>query len=353
LQTKISIGALLALGLAMAPGDQALAASAKPADRPPDWLKRPSLQDLLTVWPKEAWKHGEGGEATISCEVNAQGSLINCSVLREAPPGSGFGAAALALSSQFLMKPALRDGSPVAGGKVNIPIRFIAPGTPTGSFIPGPLLEGPPRRVVTDILWSAAPSYAEVVAVYPAKARQEIKGGRVILDCAFNASSRFKRCEVLEEEPRGYGFAAAAQVLTKAFEGPPNPVGDGNFTNAHTQISVVFAPEMLDAKTPAIGRPKWAALPAGREFEKRFAPLARAAGVTSVRAVLNCTVAAGGALGDCSVTGEDPIGAGLGAAALELAPAFRLSIWTSEGLPVVGSAVQAPLRYKLPTGDKP
>lgn len=350
-RAKGSIGVFVALALGMASGGHAVAGDAPPADRPAGWLKQPSHRDLLAVWPKEAWKRGQDGKATISCEITTQGALRNCEVVSESPAGAGFGAAALTLSSQFLMKPAIKDGKPVASG-VRIPLNFEMQDDGSAAYIKTPSMMDT-HHVVTDILWSSAPSYTEVVAAYPAKARQEAKGGRVTLDCVFDAGSHFKRCETLDEEPRGYGFAAAAQVLTKRFEGPPNPVGEGNFTGAHTQIAIAFAPEMLEAKAPVVAKPKWAALPAGREFEQRFAPLARAAGVTSVRVALNCTVMAGGVLGNCTVTGEEPAGAGLGPAALELVPAFRLSIWTVEGLPVIGSSVRAPLRYKLPEAPAP
>lgn len=346
---KHVVWALSALGLAMTAGGGAAGQVAAPADQPPDWLKKPNAADLMMVWPTEAWKRGLGGKAVIGCRVSAQGSLFDCVVVSESPEGVGFGNAALALSSQFLMKPAIRAGKPVAGSVVRIPISFVAPDAATGSYIPGPSPRDPtPIRVASNILWVSAPSYAEVLAGYPAKARAAGMGGRVVLDCSFNAKARLKTCEVLNEEPRGYGFAAAALALKTRFEGPASPAGDESLFNAHTQVSITFASEMLAAKSAVIGKPKWTELPAGQEFERRLAPLARAAGVTSVRAVLNCTVRASGSLGDCTVASEDPAGAGIGPAALELAPAFRLSIWTPEGLPVVGGVVQVPLRYKVP-----
>jgi hypothetical protein len=52
---------------------------------------------------------------------------VDCKVADEAPAGMGFGEAALAFSKSFRMKPMLRDGKPVDGGIINIPIRFSPP----------------------------------------------------------------------------------------------------------------------------------------------------------------------------------------------------------------------------------
>jgi hypothetical protein len=48
------------------------------------------------------------------------------------------------------------------------------------------------------------------------------------------------------------------------------------------------------------------------------------------------------------VTSEEPAEFGFGQAALALAPHFRLSVWTEQGLPTVGGRVTLPIRYQLP-----
>ncbi len=45
-------------------------------DKPADWRRKPSPQDLLVVWPKKAWAKGVGGKATIQCPVSAQGCAL-------------------------------------------------------------------------------------------------------------------------------------------------------------------------------------------------------------------------------------------------------------------------------------
>lgn len=96
----------------------------------PDWLIKPKGTDVVDVYPPEAVKAGVGGAATIGCAVSVEGRLVDCKVLDEAPAQAGFGEAALKLSERFQMKPMSRDGHPVSGGKVRIPIRFALPHAP-------------------------------------------------------------------------------------------------------------------------------------------------------------------------------------------------------------------------------
>jgi protein TonB len=56
--------------------------------------------------------------------VRADGKLESCNVTSEDPSGLGFGAAALKMASLFQMKPETRDGEPVAGASVTVPIVF-------------------------------------------------------------------------------------------------------------------------------------------------------------------------------------------------------------------------------------
>lgn len=104
----------------------------KPPPRPtvitnPDWLHRPSGEDVAQYYPDRAQRMGVNGTATIGCTVTESGGLSDCSVEGEDPGGQEFGAAALKMAHLFKMRPQTKDGAPVGGARITIPIRFVAP----------------------------------------------------------------------------------------------------------------------------------------------------------------------------------------------------------------------------------
>lgn len=343
---RFHILATLALALAGAAG------IASAAETPADWLRRPTPEDLLAVWPTKAMENGVGGQATISCQVSLQGALFDCVVVKETPADMGFGRAAIALTPQLLMKPATKDGKPVVSS-VRIPVNFSNPGAETGTHIRGDRTSPASIRqtILTNVRWSAAPDYSQVAAAYPPKASATGTGGRATLDCLFKAEGKLGSCDVAIEEPRGQGFAAAARRLTGQFVGPA-VMADGRSTaGARTHIPFVFAPEMLDPKRRVIGKPQWAALPSGDAMTSGYPVAAVSAGVKQARVVLRCVAGPGGKLEGCEVQSEEPAALGFGAAALNLGKSFRMQPWTAEGLPVIGGNILVPIRYMSPDVD--
>lgn len=335
----------LAVGLALA---AVMAYPAAAAETAADWLKGPTPEDLMTVWPRDAFKRGYGGKAIIACQVSVQGGLRECSVESESPAGAGFGSAAIALTPQFVMKPATRDGQPVVSA-VRIPVIFPTPEIPTGTLLRGAGFYTNMADVsLSDVQWRTAPTYAEVAAAYPGKAREKQIGGRATLSCSFKAGGRIGSCDAVAEEPKGHGFAAAAKSLTKSFTGPA-ALADGRSTlGMAAQIPFTFAVEMLAPDKRVMGKPQWRAMPSGAEFAKVYPVAAVQAGVHSARVVMLCEVGAEGRLTGCSVETEDPKGLGFDQAALALAGSFQLKTWTPEGLPAIGGKIRLPIRYQAP-----
>jgi TonB family protein len=128
-------GLAVAALMALAAGSAAWGASAKAPHlvTQPDWADKPTAADLVKDYPADAVKAHLEGRATIGCDVARDGALKGCKVITESPAGAGFGEASLKLSERFRMKPMSKDGHPVAGGKVRIPIRFMLPSAPPPS----------------------------------------------------------------------------------------------------------------------------------------------------------------------------------------------------------------------------
>jgi TonB family protein len=322
----------------------------------PDWIRKPTAQNMFLVWPREALREGVSGRALIQCTVTVQGSLRDCLVLSESPAAMGFGQAALALTPQFLMRPGTIDGKPVESS-IRVPIAFKGtPGfvyptmnsPPIGTRLPsaGSQNEG---LVVANLSWIAAPSYAQVVAAYPPKARDARAGGHVVLKCRLSVDGRAEPCGAVVEEPRGLGFASAAMALAKDFRAPLTDADGSSIRGVTTQIAFTFAPEMLGDGQPVIGKPQWTHLPEALDLAASFPAQATAAHVSVGHVTLACDVGPGGHLAGCAVTRQAPDGLGFDKAALALAPSFQVTVWTDEGLPTVGGRITVPIRYEAGT----
>lgn len=347
------VAAVVAVCMLAAAG-AARAAAADDHFTPPGWLKKPTRDDLLGVWPLAAVKQAINGRAVISCAVTLQGTLRDCDVASESPPGAGFGRAALALTPQLLFKPATEDGTPVES-KINIPINFPKLDDETRAALSRRSVEHLGSRIPQGVntayykfaVWDAAPTVADIVAAYPKKARAEKITGHATLDCGIARNRGLEDCRVITEFPRGEGFGAAARSLASKFRAPVVTGNAAPSAGTRTDLPFTFSPDTLTEGSPLIGKPQWSGTPTADDFTAAFPKAAATAGVLKARVVLSCLVTPAGGVTDCSTTSEDPPGLGFGSAAASLADKFRLTTWTGEGLPTAGGRVSIPIRYEL------
>lgn len=85
----------------------------------PRWVRTP--RDLARYYPRRAMERGVEGQVVLDCLVTTTGTL-ECGVVSETPPNWGFAEAALRISRDYQMVPAMRDGAPTTGR-----YRMVAP----------------------------------------------------------------------------------------------------------------------------------------------------------------------------------------------------------------------------------
>ncbi|WP_339915279.1 TonB family protein [uncultured Brevundimonas sp.] len=93
----------------------------------PHWIRQPTGDQLMRAYPRRAIVAGVAGSASLTCVVQASGSVSDCVVTSETPGSYGFGRAAQSLSRQFRISPRTVDGQVVSGARVNINLRFTLP----------------------------------------------------------------------------------------------------------------------------------------------------------------------------------------------------------------------------------
>lgn len=89
----------------------------------PDWLVRPTPQQLAGFFPRGA--KTTSGRVSLSCTVLSDTTVSNCHVTEETPEGQGFGEAALKASKTFRMSPQTVDGEPTDRGSVSTVLNFV------------------------------------------------------------------------------------------------------------------------------------------------------------------------------------------------------------------------------------
>lgn len=110
------------------PGPVSKPVEANPVITSPSWVRKPGPKEFARFYPDRALRLEKAGLAVLNCQVTSRGVVVACRVTSETPANMGFGEAALKLAPYFQLSPPLRDGQPMEGASVQIPIRFALGG---------------------------------------------------------------------------------------------------------------------------------------------------------------------------------------------------------------------------------
>ena len=281
------------------------------------WIRKPTLDEVRAVYPPALAAQGVGGTGVIACLVQPDQTLTACQVLAETPKETGFGEAALALTPLMRVQAQAKPGAPLPG--VSVPIRFDPP-VPVSDATPAT----PP------IAFTAAPDTARLAAAFPKAAKA--KAGQGLMRCTVSTGA-LTGCTIAGDDPAG--FSRAAVRLAPAFS-VARTLADGRSSDGLIlNIPVAFGAE---AVTTLVG-PQWTERPTAGQVAASFPVQARDRGVGRVAVKARCEVAADGGLEGCRLSTEDPVGVGGARAAARLFSVYRLSVWSGEGRPIAGAAV--------------
>jgi Gram-negative bacterial TonB protein C-terminal len=196
------------------------------------------------------------------------------------------------------------------------------------------------------IVWKAAPTKADVDAVFP---RSEIGhgSGSAWLGCQLKPDGSLFSCDSHISGVRAAMFERAARSLLPKFSAlVPASIAsekDRRFVNIRFSFrDPRQAPEAVDLADPQYLQVAGQPLPADA-FPQGAADI----GLRSGLAVIECDGKQDGRLTNCVVTHETPAGVGFAAEALTIAATLQLNPWQG-GDPLDGSRVRIPLYIDAP-----
>jgi TonB family protein len=322
----------------------------------PDWIARPTSEDLSKYYPKAAYTLFIEGRARVSCEVDAFGGLQDCRVTAESPAGMGFGSASLAMAPLFRMRPMTRDGRPVAGGKLTVPIDFRMgsepdPAPAANGSAPSPQAMALARRYMVQMKTeTGALAYYDQIAnelefighdgtpvetrgaaasairaAAKADIAQYVEGESAAVASLFSVAE-LEAMVASMESPAGEilrsnaDYDAVAEMLRRDLRRRASAAAAAAF--CHTR-SCDFEAALAKPVAATITAPAWSRGPGENDVEAARPAVLGALGLGGV-ARLVCVVDALATPTDCAVDTEAPAGLGVGSAVIRLASQLRL-----------------------------
>jgi TonB family protein len=364
------------------------AASAASADiaTPPDWVVKPSIEEIQSAYPALPRMLGIEGFVRLDCDATTVGILENCKVGEVSPAGFGFGEAALSATPSFRFRPQVRDGEP-SRGQVKIPITFalrdtspLAPvGPPTSPAalalardyvsaigtregirrlyaLRGQLIQTVPAPGITMELRSAAARALQTAAEDHTAAMIERRASRYA--AMFTEQELAGLLDAARSSPQPLLLESRRDVsrldakLTREFRRRLQVASTTIFCRSQNcePVADLRTPEKTAELFKAtIPRPIWLEQPTLEQISDARPPLAWRFGLDG-RIWLVCEVERLGFLEACKIHSETPSGLGFGAAAQSLARYFRLSLTQGAGDTLDTVAVQVQFRATRTAG---
>lgn len=293
--------------------------------------------ETAAAFPKAAFDQKISGGAVLNCTADNDGREVDCRIIKEDPPGMGFGEAALALVTKERVKTKDASGTSIVGRRFNTGFNFLAPGDSNPD-------------------WVRKPSGADVAAAFPTKAMQEGRAGKATITCNVTIEGFLERCVVLSESPEAYGFGAAALQLAPQFRMSPKMRGGKPVSGGEVSIPISWqAPsggnESMFGSRRLMIDPPWSTVPTFEQVRAVWPQDAK--GLDAGQAALRCAVGGDGTLKDCDVISEIPKGKGFGRAAKTLSRDFRINLRPEDAKLVRDLSVDVPFRFRDPALPDP
>lgn len=183
-------------------------------------------------------------------------------------------------------------------------------------------------------VWIEEPNAAAFVENYPSQAAHQAVEGYATIECSVRLDNRLD-CSVVAESPSSWGFGDAALSIARTFRVAPASVDGVPVEGGRIRRTIRFMlpednwrediPPQFQAYAESLAPPDlptWDMAPTSSMVLSVTPEGARAAG-TQGRGVLSCRVTRERTL-TCEPLLEMPRGSGFGAAAMALAPHFRI-----------------------------
>lgn len=167
-------------------------------------------------------------------------------------------------------------------------------------------------------VWDALPSNEDVLAVYPQAAKADGLSGRARITCTITAAGMLEACGIASEEPAGAGFGAAALALAGKFSLEPHWADGRSAVGAALTVPFRFQPPEL--RVPELKFKRRASYGGLGDAGPYYPDDAARRHLTGL-VLMDCDLAADGALSACIVRSETPEGHDFDAAAQRMAGA--------------------------------